>query len=135
MRKFLSTFLAVVILLSLCIPANAALPENEIMPLWENIRSIENALSFDGTIGYVDCEIKGDSGTTVVANVKIFKQTSSGAWSLVKIDSASSTTRTLAFGTDFTAVRGAYYKAVLTVHVTKNDAVETVTKTSYKTCP
>jgi len=135
MRKFLSTFLAVVILLSLCIPTNAALPENEIMPLWENIRSIENTLSFDGTKGYVECRIIADSGTTVVANVKIFKQTSSGAWSQVKIDSASSTTRTLTFGTDFTAVSGAYYKAVLTVHVTKNDNVETVTKTSYKTCP
>ena len=135
MKRFLSTILAAVMLLSLYIPANAALPENEIMPLWENIISINNSINFDGTDGCVTCQICGDSGTTVVGNLRIFKQTSSGGWSLIKTDSASSVTRTLTFDTDFTAVSGAYYKAVLTVHVTKNDNVETVTKTSYKTCP
>ena len=135
MKRIISFILSSVMLLSLVIPAGAAMPENEIMPLWENISSIKNTISFDGTKGYVECQIVGDTGTTVVGNLRIFKQTSSGTWSLVKTDSASSATRTLTFGTDFTAVSGAYYKAVLTVHVTKNDVVETVTKTTYKTCP
>lgn len=135
MRKILSILLATVILLTLVIPTSAALPGNDIIPLWENISSIKTSISFDGTDGLVTCQISGNTGTTVVGNLRIFKQTSSGGWSLVKIDSASSVTRTLTFDTDFTAVSGAYYKAVLTVHVTKNDVVETVTKTSYKTCP
>lgn len=135
MRKILSMLLATVILLTLVIPTSAALPGNEIVPLWDNIKTISNTISFNSTEGQVSCEIKGDLGTTVVANVKIFKQLSSGSWSLVEHNSASSKTNILFFATNFTAVSGAYYKAVLTVHVTKNDVVETVTKTTYKTCP
>ncbi|MBR6807945.1 MAG: hypothetical protein IKM46_06160 [Clostridia bacterium] len=135
MKKILSILLLSVMLWSSVIPAAAALPDNQVTPLWEQINTITNRISFNDTTGYVDCSIQGDSGTTVVANIRIFKQTASGGWSIIKTNSASSTTRTLTFGTDFTAVSGTYYKAVLTVFVAKDDNVETVTKTTYKTCP
>ena len=136
MKKIIAIILATCMFASFGIIANAATaPESEIMPLWDNISSLINAFSFSGSMGTVDCEIYGDAGTTVTANVKVYRQTSTGAWSLVGYDSGSSDTRSLFLTAHFNAVSGTYYKSVLTATVYKNGVGETATRTSYKTCP
>ena len=82
MKKIIAIILATCMFVSFGIIANAATaPESEIMPLWDNISSLTNAFSFSGSMGTVDCEIYGDAGTTVTANVKVYRQTSTGGWS------------------------------------------------------
>ncbi len=85
--------------------------------------------------GSVECDVYGDAGTTVTGEVKVYRQTASGAWSFVGMDSGSSTTRLLLLDVEFTAKSGAYYKSVLTTTVYKNGVGEEETITSYKTCP
>ena len=136
MKKSISLILTLVMFLSMGIYTNAAtVPESDIMPLWDNISSLTNAFSFSGSIGTVDSEIYGDAGTTVTGNLKVYRQTSSGSWSLAGYDSGSSDTRSLVLTANFSAVSGAYYKAVLTATVYKDGVGETATRTSYKTCP
>ena len=111
MKKILSIVMAAVMLVSFGMTVNAAtVPESEIMPLWDNITTITNAISFSGTTGTVSCEILGDAGTSVTAQVKVYRQTASGAWSYVGGDSGSSTTRSLYLTVKFSAIRGSYYK-------------------------
>lgn len=136
MKKIISIILAAIMMASFSTAINAAVvPSDEIMPLWDNISSLRNSIVFNGTQGTVSCEVLGDAGTTVTGKVKVYRQTSSGAWSYVGAKSGSSTTRSLILSMDFTAVSGAYYKSVLTVTVTKNGVAEEASKTSYKTCP
>lgn len=136
MKKIISIVMAAVMLMCYGMTVNAAtVPESEIMPLWDNITTVTNSISFSGTKGTVDCEILGDAGTTVSAQVKVYRQTASGAWSYVGGDSGSSTTRSLYLTVNFTAKSGAYYKSVLTTTVYKNGVGEDATRTSYKTCP
>ena len=135
MKKIFSVILAVVMLMCYGATVNAAtVPENEIMPMWDNISSLANVFSFSGSYGYVDCEIYGDAGTTVKADVRVYRQTASGGWSLVGLDTGTSDTRSLFLSARFSAVSGTYYKSVLTATVYKNGVGETETVTSYKTC-
>lgn len=136
MKKIISIFMALVTLVSFALCINAAvIPENEIMPLWDNISTITNSITFTGTQGIVNGTISGDNGTTVEGKVKVYRQTASGAWSFVGMDSGSSTTFWLDLVVEFTAISGAYYKSVLTTTVYKNGVGEEETVTSYRTCP
>ena len=136
MKKIIAIISAACMLTAFGITANAAaVPEIEIMPLWDNISSLTNSISFVGNMGTASCEIYGDAGTTVTANVKVYRQTSTGGWSLVGYDSGSSDTRSLFLSAKFTATSGTYYKSVLTATVYKDGVGETATRTSYKTCP
>lgn len=136
MKKIISIFMALVTLVSFTVCINAAaIPENEIMPLWDNITSITNTIDFTGLQGVVECDVLGDAGTTITGEVKVYRQTASGAWSFVGMDTGSSTTRNLYLKVEFTAKSGAYYKSVLTTTVYKNGVGEEATRTVYKTCP
>lgn len=136
MKKIISIFMALFTLASFSVCINAAvIPETEILPLWENTSSVTNSIGFSGTQGTVSCTVHGDAGTTVTGEVRVYRQTASGAWSFVGMDSGSSETRLLNLVVDFTAKSGAYYKSVLTATVYKNGVGEEVTRTSYKTCP
>lgn len=136
MKKIIAIILSACMLTAFSFTVNAAVvPESEIMPLWDNISALTNSIGFNGTKGTAACEIYGDAGTTVTANVKVYRQTSTGGWSLVGYDSGSSDTRSLFLEANFNAVSGTYYKSVLTATVYKNGVGETATRTSYKTCP
>lgn len=57
------------------------IPETEIMPLWDNIPSLTNTFSFSCSTGTVVSHVYGDVGTTVTANVKVYRhQTAVGPW-------------------------------------------------------
>lgn len=136
MKKIISIFMVLVTLVSFTVSINAAvIPEPEIMPLWDNITSITNSIGFSGTEGTVSCTVHGDEGTTITGEVRVYRQTASGAWSFVGMDSGSSETELLHLVVEFTAKSGAYYKSVLTTTVYKNGVGEEETSTSYKTCP
>lgn len=136
MKKILSIVMALVMLVSFGMTVNAVtVPESEIMPLWDNITTVSNSISFNGTKGTASCEIYGDAGTTVTAQIKVYRQTTSGAWSYVGGTSGSSETRLLNLTVNFTGKSGYYYKSVLTTTVYKDGVGEDVTRTSYKTCP
>ena len=116
MKKIIS--LTVLSLLSLlcCISAYAALPEDTIIPLWENVVAVDNDFYFSGSNSYVDVSVTANSGTTsMVVAAKVYKQTASGSWSLVKSKTGTSSTFSVSFEVPFEAVKGTYYKSVLSI--------------------
>ncbi len=135
MKKIIAIIITAVLLVSFGLSANAVVPENEVMPLWENTSSVINAMGFNGTTGTVSCSIVGDSGTTITAIVRVYRQTEIGGWTYIGGKRASSDTRWLDFSMTYGAIEGFQYKAVLEATVTKNGVDEVITKTSYKTCP
>ena len=136
MKKIISIFMALVTLVSFTFCINAAvIPGTEITPQWENISSITNTINFNGLKGSVECDVYGDACTYVEGEVRVYRQTASGAWSFVGMDSDVSITRLLTLEVEFTAISGAYYKSVLTTTVYKGGVGEEETKTVYKTCP
>lgn len=136
MKKIISIFMALVTLVSFTLCINAAvIPETEITPQWDNISSISNTINFTGLQGIVECNICGDACTYVEGEVKVYRQTASGDWSFVGMDSDVSITRLLSLEVEFTAISGAYYKSVLTTTVYKGGVGEEATRTVYKTCP
>ena len=136
MKKIISIFMALVTLVSFTFCINAAvIPETEITPQWDNISSISNTINFTGLQGIVECCIYGDACTYVEGEVRVYRQTASGDWSFVGMDSDVSITRLLTLDVEFTAISGAYYKSVLTTTVYKGGVGEEETKTVYKTCP
>ena len=133
MKKIFSLFIAGILLLSCCIGIQAALPEM-IEPLWDNIRNMENTITFDGTEGTARAELDGKSGTTGISgSLKVYKETDRG-WVFVASDSDSVTGTSMTLSVDFTGVSGGYYKSVFSVTVTRNGVEETETKTTYAWC-
>lgn len=134
MKKLLSILIAGVILFGCCTGICAAMPD-EIMPLWDNISDMQNAIYFTSTDGTAKATVRGISGTTSIsATLTVYKQTSSGGWEYVDSDSDTVSGKYLSLTVDFTGETGAYYKSVFSVSVTRNGTTEPETKTAYKTC-
>lgn len=97
--------------------SSAALPENEIMPLWENADTVVNDIRFNTSDGdYVYVVVDCKSGTTsLTVAAKLYKQTATGGWSLVKSKTGTSSTSSVSFEVPFEAVNGTYYKSVLSI--------------------
>lgn len=133
MKKILSFVIAGILILSCCIGIQAALPET-VEPLWDNISSMKNTITFEGTEGTARGTLRGEAGTTeMTGSLKVYKETDRG-WVFVASDSDSVTGDVMTLSVDFTGVSGGYYKSVFSVTVTRNGVEETETKTEYAYC-
>ncbi len=137
MKKVLSFVLSVFMLVSfLSITSFAA--ENEIMvqPRWANTSVVNCSLSFkDANNGYAEIVVSGKQGVdTIVIDIQIYRQSGS-VWIEVASDTMSYNGRTVFTSFQTTGISGAYYQAVFTVTVYKDDVPEVITKTCYATCP
>lgn len=133
MRKILSFFVATIVLLNCCIGIQAAVPE-VLVPLWDNISTLENEITFEGMDGIAVASLTGKSGTTeITGTLKVYKETDRG-WVFVTSDSDSVTGRVFRLNVEFTGVAGGYYKSVFSVTVTRNGVEETETDTYYANC-
>lgn len=134
MKKVFSILLAGMLMAGFAVSVHAATPETAV-PLWDNISTMTNVITFDDTAGSVLANISGKSGTTkITATLTVYKQTDDG-WEYVDHATSVMNFSYMVFGIDFTGESGAYYKAVLDVTVTCNGTDESETKTAYKTCP
>ena len=86
MKKSLTIVLLVVLLISLCTPAYAAMPDESILePQYLYVRSTYLNLSIDPNTGIADCEVKcvPDSGYTVEITCKLQRFTGN-SWATQK---------------------------------------------------
>ena len=138
MKKLITILLTGIILLSLGIPALAAMPDNgEVQPLWDNIASLTHNLNFNGTNGLASAAIVAKSGTTEIhASLAVYKEIGDDQWEYVDhITKRTTSSTSMDLSVFFTGESGASYKSVLNVTVTKNGADEQEIKFEYKTCP
>ena len=138
MKKLITILLTGIILLSLGIPAFAAMPDNgEIQPLWDNIKNLTHNLNFNGTSGLASASVIAGSGTTEIkASLAVYKEVGDDQWEYVDhITKRTTSSTSMDLNVSFTGESGAYYKSVLNVTVTKNGVDEQEIKFEYKTCP
>lgn len=135
MKKILTIIVTVAMIMSwFCIAAQAATMDGSVTPRWDNTAMITVGIHFLETgEAFAESLTCGHFGTTKIASeVKVYKQYGS-FW--VQVAKATQTTYgdTDLLTCHFDPVVGAYYKAVFTVTVTKNNTDETITKTYYRT--
>ena len=133
MKKMLTLLVSLMMSVGLCISSSARAP-NVVNPLWTNIASMSNSISFIGTEGHAYATVKGKTGTTAIsATLTIYRQSGSD-WIYVTSASDSTTNIRLSMGCDFAGIVGEYYKSVFEVAVTINGIDELETKISFGNC-
>ncbi len=134
MKKMISVILACVLIITTGMSTSAALPET-IEPLWDNIATIVNDMSFNGTSGNASASIVGKSGTTKITGTLTVYRQSGDNWIYVGQDSDTVTTGYMALSVDFNGYSEVNYKSVFSITVTRNGMSESESDTAYKTCP
>lgn len=108
---------------------------SDIMPLWDNIKTVTRELTFDGDVGTVEATVRGLSGTTeITISLIVYRQ--SGENGLFFIDSVTETFENSvgALSLDFDAEPGETYEASVRVTVTRNGVDETELFSVTETC-
>ncbi|MGM9680568.1 MAG: hypothetical protein ACI3XR_03585 [Eubacteriales bacterium] len=100
---------------------------------WENTQSISAGLTFpEEGRGHCAVSILGDPGvSSIECTMEIYRQSGTD-WIFVDSDT-DSTTSSIAFlaSMDFVSLEDTYYKAELTITVTKNGVDEVIKRTIY----
>lgn len=134
--KYFSVVLAVLTLLSIFPLTASATPNQGITPYWLNTGVVSCKIGFpDDGFGYADAHVMGHPTVNkITADVYVYRQVGS-AWIYVGEEHKSVNSCSLTISCQFTPISGAYYRADYTFVVTKNGVDETITNTTYKTCP
>lgn len=126
----ISLIIMLAITISFSSTSMAALPEdNEITPLWTNISIIDLYFIFSNSDGTACGDILQKVTTTLIEATLTVYRKEGFRWVTVASNTASSTI-SLAIDTEFTAIAGATYKAVLdvTAYGTSTTDTETITE-------
>ena len=135
MKKTTFISILLVILFSFSIVSSAAVINDEtVVPLWDNISTINVHMNFVGTEGAVTGTIASKYADELRGTLVVYKQTDSGYWSYVGSAVETTTALAMAVTVEFEGELSGYYKAVFTVTATKDGVDETVTRTTYRTC-
>lgn len=139
MKRKITLILVVVMMLvcSMNVSLYAASGDYEVYR-WDNIVSVLDVISFDGTAGNYSAMISGASGVDkITATVTLYyKSPNNGKWLEMPRDwTYSVDDDRLIIDEDFTALSGREYKVELKATVYKDGYGEPVSKTSTKTCP
>lgn len=130
LRKGIIFAVILVSILSFSLISFAALPENnEISPLWINMYGIDLDFYFSNDSGIASGDvIQKTSATLIEATLTVYRK-EGFRWVTVASNTASSTI-SLAIDTEFNAIKGATYKAVIDViaYGTSVDETESISK-------
>ncbi len=129
----LSLTLCLALLYSCLLPCAAADPSS-VMPLWDNINSIEYDIVFDGSQGIAGITMTKQSGVTRMEGTLTVYAIIDGEREYV--DSVyDSTTRSLVLDVYFTAESGVAYEAEFVGTAYRDSVGETVTRVFNEICP
>ena len=132
-RKCITLVLIMSTVLSFSLPSFAALPENNtIEPLWSNISMINLYFIFSDDVDMACGEVyRKTTATLIEATLTVYRK-EGFRWVTVASNTASSTI-SLGIDTEFNAIEGATYKAVLDVTAYGTSATDTQTLTEIDT--
>lgn len=116
MKKILSIILLCIIcLLSFVVMASAAMPENQVEPLYENLSSVTLQMGFSDGVGLVNATATRQAGTTKMVGVVDVYQWINNDWEFVTSFAKESTRNSLVISEEFSAQQGQQYKAIFTI--------------------
>ena len=136
MKKKLLKMLSIIIMAALlAIPTSVQ--AEELVPLLDNINTLDVDMGFDGTAGNVSGGVTRQAGVVRMEGTITLYEKVDNQWSFVDEWSGTTTRKSLGISGDFIAVSGREYKAVMTVTAYRNEGTleETVTNEIIRTCP
>jgi hypothetical protein len=133
LKKIIVYVLAVTVLLvSVPVVNVSANPSDTITiaPYWVNAISISAAINPSGN--QADCEVKINalSGSTIEADICLYKVNSSGSLTLKKSWLDQTSGSYFNFDEDYTVESGSTYRLTVYAQVTRNGTTETISKTN-----
>lgn len=110
---------------------------SEIMPLWDNVSTVDVDMTFSGNSGNVSGCVTRQSGVVRMEGTITLYEYVGNQWVYVNEWYKSTTRMALTISGDFIAVSCRQYQAVMTVTAYRNDGTleETVTDEIIRTCP
>ncbi len=123
--------------LPLATGVSAKMPDGGIVsPQWEYMSNADVSISFTGTSGKASVTVVRiyQVTTELAGTITVYKQVGEDAWEYVASNSGSSV-RSLSVSVDFTAEKGATYKAVADITAYGSTGSESDTISDTATCP
>ena len=136
MKKIILKIIAMAMIGSMVvIPVSAQ--SSEIMPLWDNVSTVDVDMTFSANSGNVSGCVTRQSGVVRMEGTITLYEYVGNQWVYVNEWYKSTTRMALTISGDFIAVSGRQYQAVMTVTAYRNDGTleETVTDEIIRTCP
>lgn len=136
-KRIVAIFLAILMLMSMCFPVSAQIPDNEITPYWNNLAAVNLDIEFsDDNVGNASVMItKVYSVTTSIeATLYIYYKTASGSWKYLDGTSGSAN-GSLYLEVEFDAESGTEYKAVASFTAYSETTSESDSVYDTRTCP
>ena len=134
-KKLFKLFVTIFMCTLLALPVSVH--AEEVVPLLDNINTMDVDMSFDGANGNVSGMATRQSGVVQMVGTITLYEKINNEWSFVDEWSSTTTRKTLGISGDFIAVSGREYKAVMTVTAYRNEGTleETFSHDVIRTCP
>lgn len=134
-KKIIVLLLAVIMLFSCTVNIFAALaPNNEIMPLWDNIASVSINLIINGNQGLAAISARKSPNADLIEGTLYVYAWEDNDWQYVDSVYGSKSVGTLGLAIEFIGETGVEYKAVFIVTAHDGEYAETDTFEDYETC-
>ena len=135
-KKIIAILMAGLMALPLATGVSAKMPDGGIVsPQWEYMSTADVSISFTGTSGKASVYVSRiyQVTTELAGTITVYKQVGN-TWEYVASNSGSST-RSLSVSVEFTAEKGATYKAVADITAYGSTGSESDTISDTATCP
>ncbi|MBR4012738.1 MAG: hypothetical protein IKJ00_00455 [Clostridia bacterium] len=134
-KKIIISLLAIIMLFSCSVNIFAALPtENEIIPLWDNIATVNIGIVFDGNDGVATVAARKSSNADLIEGTLYLYKWEDNDWQYVDAVYGSKSVGTLCLDIEFVGETGVEYKAVFIVTAHDGQYAETETFEHFKVC-
>ncbi len=136
MKKIAVLLLSAILLASFLGVHSFAATDSLIQPRWTNTAAIDYGLVFeDSGYGSAEIAVTGKFGVNKIeCSATIYRQSGSD-WIYVTSGADVMYDQVFELSVPVDGILGEYYKAEFTINVYKNGVCETITRTSYATCP
>jgi hypothetical protein len=104
-----------------------------VTPLWINTSTVSTAILFSGTDATCQVSINALSGSTIEADIYLYKQNANGTYSLEESWLDETSASIFFFSEPYTVISGKTYKLSVTAVVTRNGTSETVSSSVTRT--
>jgi hypothetical protein len=125
------------IIVALCaqVPAAQASGSVPFAPLWQHVNTTNTALLFSGGNATCNVTVNALSGSSIDADVYLYRKNSNNSYSLVKSWTNQTASGSLFFSETQSITSGVTYKLTFSAEVTRNGVSETVSGNVERTAP
>ena len=134
-RRILAVILTVLTIMTMSANVFAAMPEEQVVPLWDNMNEITVNLVFDDDdVGTASVKVSRIFGVTTSIEGTLTVYRKSGTQWIYVTETSGEANGTLYIDVDFNATSGTTYKAVADITAYSSTSSESETVSKISTC-